>query len=301
VHEQRRPPLRLHRHRAPAGLRPALLRDAGRRERRRGAVAKAGAAPPVRADAERARPGRRHRLPGQRQRPRDHHAPDPVQLPVPEPGRRGLHAPHGVPRRRADRAHLHVLAALRFVPGRERPAVHHLAGHPARASTTGAGAAARTVTPPAPSRLRRAAREPLLHFALLGAALFALYGALHGGRRGGAADDRAGAGGDRPVVTVDAATLDRLTSTFRHAWKREPERDELAEMTLDFVDEDILFRQALALHLDRDDPAVRRRLIEKMTVMQRPAAPPPEPAPGELGAWYASRRHHFREPARFWL
>src|SRR6185369_8211942 len=66
-------------------------------------------------------------------------------------------------------------------------------------------------------------------------------------------------------------------------------------------DEEILFRQALALHLDRDDPAVRRRLIEKMTVMQRPAAPPPEPAPGELDAWYASRRHHFHQPARFWF
>jgi len=127
---------------------------------------------------------------------------------------------------------------------------------------------------------RRAAREPLLHFAILGALLFAVY-ALARGRRHG---DGAAAPGARPAIEVGAATIDRLADSFRRAWKREPTRDELAEMTLDYVDDEILYREALAQGLDRDDPAVRRRMIEKMTVMARPHGPPPglphPPPPG---------------------
>jgi hypothetical protein len=89
----------------------------------------------------------------------------------------------------------------------------------------------------APSPWRRAAREPLLHFAILGGLIFALQAALHRGHA-----DTGAAGAARPAVTVDAATLDRLAGTFRRAWKREPTRDELAEMALDFVDDEILYR-----------------------------------------------------------
>jgi peptidyl-prolyl cis-trans isomerase C len=67
-------------------------------------------------------------------------------------------------------------------------------------------------------------------------------------------------------------------------------------MVLDHVDQEVLYREALLRHLDRDDPAVRRRLVEKVTVMEH--APLPEPSPAELRLWFDQHRHHFSEPGR---
>src|SRR4051794_22117238 len=107
--------------------------------------------------------------------------------------------------------------------------------------------------------LGRLAREPLAHFAALGLVLFALYRSV---RRDGGPAAHPGR------IEIGPAELDRLEATWRGAWKREPSRDELAELVRDYVDEEVLFREASALHLERDDPAVRRRLVEKLAVMK---------------------------------
>jgi hypothetical protein len=130
-------------------------------------------------------------------------------------------------------------------------------------------------------------REPLVHFAALGALIFAAHGLL---RRAPAADDR---------IVVDQATLGRLEDSFRRAWLRPPSRDELAEMVLDQLDDEILYREARARQLDRDDPAVRRRLIEKVTVSEQPHGTIAEPSEAELRRWFDEHRHHFHEPGRF--
>jgi hypothetical protein len=100
-------------------------------------------------------------------------------------------------------------------------------------------------------------------------------------------------------IDVDPALLDRLGEGFRRAWKRDPTRDELAEMVLDHADDEVLYREALALGLDRDDPAVRRRLIEKLTVMRHGAVA--EPTDAALARWFAEHRHHFHEEGRTWF
>ncbi|HET6283508.1 MAG TPA: peptidylprolyl isomerase, partial [Polyangia bacterium] len=147
--------------------------------------------------------------------------------------------------------------------------------------------------------MRRIAREPLVHFAVLGAALFAVYGVVN--RRGAP-----GAGGSSmsPVngrIDIDQVLLERLGEGFRRAWKREPVREELAEMVLDHVNEEILYREAQRLRLDQDDPAVRRRMIEKVTVMRQPQTPVPEPSEAELRRWFSEHPHHFHQPDRFWF
>jgi hypothetical protein len=146
---------------------------------------------------------------------------------------------------------------------------------------------------------RMVAREPLVHFALLGAALFAVYALVgHRGQRG------AGEASVLPIsrrIDIDRALLERLGEGFRRAWKREPTREELAEMVLDHVNEEMLYREAQRLRLDRDDPAVRRRMIEKVTVMKQPQAPVPEPSEAELRRWFDQHPHHFHEPDRFWF
>jgi peptidyl-prolyl cis-trans isomerase C len=140
--------------------------------------------------------------------------------------------------------------------------------------------------------LGRLLREPLAHFAALGLVLFALYHLVR---------PTAGARGEASRIEVGQAELDRLEGAWKRSWKRAPSRDELAELVRDYVDEEVLFREASALHLERDDPAVRRRLIEKLAVMKHPQAPQPEPSTDELRRWFAERRHRFHQPGRFWF
>ena len=146
--------------------------------------------------------------------------------------------------------------------------------------------------------VRRLGREPVMRFALAGALLFAIHAVVQRARR--APDEPAAAAVSRRIA-IGAPVLDRLADGFRAAAQREPSRDELGELLLEFVDEEVLYREALGLRLDRDDPAVRRRLIEKMAVMKRAQELPREPTRAELERWFAERRHHFVEPARLWF
>lgn len=103
------------------------------------------------------------------------------------------------------------------------------------------------------------------------------------------------------AVVLTEATLDRLRDGYLRAWRRPPTAAELGDLALEWVSEEILYREARAKGLDRDDPSVRRRLIEKMTLLARPAVAPGEPTRAELERWFVWRRHRFRLPARFWF
>src|SRR5690349_17616164 len=59
------------------------------------------------------------------------------------------------------------------------------------------------------------------------------------------------------------------------------------------VKEEILYREALALGLDKDDTIVRRRLAQKMDFLAEDVATPREPAPGELEAWFAQNQSRY--------
>ena len=125
-------------------------------------------------------------------------------------------------------------------------------------------------------------REPLLHFLILGAALFWLAGAL-----GDPADGRA-----RRIV-LTAGDVEQLGAGFERTWQRPPSAQELAGLLEDRVREEIFYREALALGLDRDDTIVRRRMRQKMEFLSEDLAAV-EPSEVELESWLASHRDAFR-------
>ena len=137
-------------------------------------------------------------------------------------------------------------------------------------------------------------REPLVHFAVLGALLFGLSGLA---RRGGAADG----GRPRPAPCGERWRSPPATSTPRapasapHRSATDPQ--ELADLVQGSISEELLFREGTALGLDRDDRVVRRRVIEKMTALARPAAPDSDPPREELARHYQGYRHRFMQPA----
>jgi hypothetical protein len=135
-------------------------------------------------------------------------------------------------------------------------------------------------------RLRGILREPLVHFAVLGAGLFALSG-LTGGEAG------------RPdEIVVTAGRIEHLAVGWTRARQRPPTVEELDGLIEDHVREEVLYREALALGLDRDDTVVRRRLRQKMEFVTEEIALE-EPTEAELQAFLGANAGEFREPSRF--
>ena len=83
--------------------------------------------------------------------------------------------------------------------------------------------------------------------------LFAIFG------RGGS-----DAGVDDRQIVVSEADIDRLAAGFSRTWHRPPAADELEAQIQDYIREEVLYRTALALGLDKDDTIIRRRLRQKM-------------------------------------
>jgi hypothetical protein len=137
-------------------------------------------------------------------------------------------------------------------------------------------------------RLGRWLREPLLHFLLLGIVLFVADQYLQPGR--GAAPAR------QIQLTLD--DLSQLHLLFQSQWRRLPTPEEFARLVENKVQEEVLYREGLAMGLDKDDTIVRRRMAQKMRFLAEDTAAAREPATAELRAWYEKHSDRFALPGR---
>lgn len=135
----------------------------------------------------------------------------------------------------------------------------------------------------------RAWREPLVHFILIGLALFGVWSWQHRGRSG-----------IEPSHEI-ALTFDDLRAidlSFESQWHRPPTIEELNAMVESKVQEEILYREGLAMGLDKDDVIVKRRMAQKMQFLAEDVAAAHEPSSSELQAWFAQHSDKFALPGR---
>src|SRR5712692_6342464 len=99
--------------------------------------------------------------------------------------------------------------------------------------------------------MARVLRAPLLHFLLIGGALLA----LRPWWRWESMDVR------RPRIVIGAADVARLRETWTEEHGSPPSRAAEDRLVRDAIDEEILYREALARGFDRRDDAVRERLV----------------------------------------
>src|SRR5271166_77356 len=138
--------------------------------------------------------------------------------------------------------------------------------------------------------LKRWLREPLLHFLLLGVALFAVYGYMHRGR-GGFESSR--------QIKLSLDELAQMDMYFESQWHRQPTPAEFQAMVEDKVREEVLYREALAMGLDKDDTIVKRRMAQKMQFLAEDVAAAHEPSTAELKAWFEKNSNKFALPSRY--
>jgi hypothetical protein len=133
-------------------------------------------------------------------------------------------------------------------------------------------------------------REPLVHFLLLGALLFAYFQWRGGG---------SGPGGSRIVVTP--GLVEHLSAGFARVWQRPPNEAELKGLVDDHVKEEIATREATAMGLDRDDTIIRRRLRQKLEFLVEDAVEQAPPSDAELQTWLDAHPQAFPGETRLAL
>ena len=143
-----------------------------------------------------------------------------------------------------------------------------------------------TASPTSSDRLRRLARDPLVHFFLLGAAIFAVDQALLKGR------------GDAQTINVSPAVQSEARTRFMDSLKREPSASDMKILVDRWVDNEVLYREGLALGLDRGDTAIRERVIFKALSVTQSGITLPRIDEAGLKAWFDARKDSYGEPTR---
>jgi hypothetical protein len=135
--------------------------------------------------------------------------------------------------------------------------------------------------------VKRVFREPLVHFTLLAILLFGVDYAWNSNKD------------DRKTINVSALTQKEARETFRASMKREPTEADMKILVNRWLDNEILYREGLALGLDRGDSSIRERVIFKALSVVQSATILPPIKDQELKQWFEANRARYDTPQRF--
>jgi len=137
--------------------------------------------------------------------------------------------------------------------------------------------------------VKRLVREPLVHFLLIGVFLFVADRYLQP-ISGGTPSSR--------QIQLSLDDIRQIVILFQSQWRREPTTQELQQLVENKVQEEILYREALAMGLEKDDTIVKRRMAQKMRFLAEDVAAAREPATAELKSWFEKNKAKFTQPSR---
>jgi len=137
------------------------------------------------------------------------------------------------------------------------------------------------------NRLTKTLREPLVHFLMIGAGLFLLFHFSNG---------PAGDQPDRIVVTP--AQVEQLESRFSRTWMRPPTKEEMAGLIESRVRDEVYYREAVAMGLDRNDRTIQQRMRMKLEFLLEDLGAMAEPSDDVLIAYLQAHPDKFQVEAR---
>jgi peptidyl-prolyl cis-trans isomerase C len=142
---------------------------------------------------------------------------------------------------------------------------------------------------PKPSLLKRCVREPLIHFIFIGAVLFAVYNALH---------SKEAASRDSKKIVLTGDDVDQISLMWQAQGQPAPTAAQIQSLLDGKIREEVLYREALALGLDKEDTIVKRRMAQKMDFLAEDLSDLREPGRKELKTWFAKNSERFTVPGR---
>lgn len=129
--------------------------------------------------------------------------------------------------------------------------------------------------------------EPLLHFVILGAAVFMV-------------DHYLTINKDDPKTIVVGAEVDKeARELFKASRGQDPTPEQMAALRQVWLDNEVLYREGIAMRVDRGDQTIRDRVIFKaLNVVEQDLKAPPLDVE-TLRAWFEARREKYDEPSRY--
>lgn len=129
-------------------------------------------------------------------------------------------------------------------------------------------------------------KEPLLHFLLIGAFVFVLFLIVN------KEEDF----GIRNKIVVSAADIKRLSDNWSRKWNRPPTKNELKGLVDAYIKEEVYYREALALGLDKNDTILKRRLMQKMEFLSNDLAELNTPDDSTLNKYFRDNQEKYELP-----
>jgi len=129
-------------------------------------------------------------------------------------------------------------------------------------------------------------REPLLHFLILASLLFTVWAVRN--------PESNPTEPPKPKIVIAESRIDSLIDSFTKARQRPPTQQELRGLIDDFLQEEIFYREALAMKLDEDDTIVRRRLRQKMELFVEDFTSAAQPTDEQLAEFLKAHADRFR-------
>ena len=134
-------------------------------------------------------------------------------------------------------------------------------------------------------RMRTLLGEPMLHFVLIGIALFIAYQWM------------APVDADGRRIVITRGVVDDLVTQHVAAKGREPSATELNHLIESYVRDEILYREGVKLGLERDDIVVKRRVRQKIEMIAEEDASTRAPTDADLSAYLGANQARFVQPA----
>ena len=132
--------------------------------------------------------------------------------------------------------------------------------------------------------MKKLLKDPLLHFLLIGAALFLAFGLI-----------KSPAGIEENRIVITSGDIEALQANFARTWQRPPTESEVSGLIEDRVRDEIAYREAVAMGLDQGDSVIRRRLRMKMELIVEDVAGLSPPTDEDLETYLAEYRESFRQ------